>query len=198
LLAEFGISLPTGATGISHKLMAKVELLPDIAVPTITTVIQSINEIGDQEKVIDQQLKIIAKQHENCSYLMSIPGVGVTIATAMIASVPNIKAFSNARRFSAWLGITPKEHSSGNKRRIGAISKQGDPYLRTLLVHGARSAILQACRQAAKSPNDLSDLQHWILRIRERRPFNVATLAVANKMARIIYVVWTQQREYIK
>ncbi len=198
LLAEFGLALPRGSTGISQRLMEKVEALPEVAMPTLSTVIQSINELVQQEKAIDAQLKTLADQSEDCGYLMSIPGVGVIVATAMIASVPDIHAFKNARCFSAWLGITPREYSSGNKRRIGAISKQGDPYLRTMLVHGARSAILQAHRQAAKDATQLSNLQHWILRIRERRPFNVATLAVANKLARLIYVMWTEKRDYIK
>ncbi len=196
VLAEFGISLPRGVGGICNRLSGRVEELPEVVIPTLKDIIAEISELKVRILRIDKQLEAIAKQSDVAIHLLTIPGIGVTTATAMVGCVPDIHLFKKARQFSAWLGITPREHSSGSKRKLGAISKQGNSYLRTLLIHGARSAMLQAHRLAAKDPDALSDLQLWILELETRRPRNVATVALANKMARIIWVTWTQGRDY--
>jgi len=117
-----------------------------------------------------------------------VPGIGLLIATALAAAVGNMEGFRDGRHLAAWLGLTPKEHSSGSKRRLGAISKRGDPYLRTLLVHGARSALLAAqARQAAGK--ELTRLQGWAIGLADRLGHNRAVCALANKMARIAYAV---------
>ncbi len=196
IFAEFGISLPKGVSGITSKLSTRIEEIPTVLIPTINDVIAEVNDLKQRTNQIDKQLSVIAKQHPVALNLLTIPGIGVTTATAMIASVPDIHIFKRARQFSAWLGITPREHSSGNKIKLGAISKQGNTYLRVLLVHGARSAMLQAHRLAAKDENLLSDLQRWVINLESRKHRNVATVALANKMARIIWVTWTQGRDY--
>ncbi len=196
VLAEFGISLPRGVSGIGNKLSARVEELPTMVTPSLIEFITEISELKIRISRIDKQLEIIARQNDVALHLLTIPGIGVTTATAMVGCVPDIHLFKKARQFSAWLGITPREHSSGSKRKLGAISKQGNNYLRTLLIHGARSAMLQAHRLAAKDPDSLSELQHWVLALETHRPRNVATVALANKMARIIWVTWTQERDY--
>jgi transposase len=198
VLAEFGISLPRGVSGIGNKLSARVEELPVVVTPTLIDIINEIGELKVRINGIDKQLEVIAKHNDIAMHLLTIPGIGVITATAMVGCVPDIHLFKKARQFSAWLGITPREHSSGNKRKLGAISKQGNNYLRTLLIHGARSAMLQAHRLAAKDPDSLSELQHWVLSLETRRPRNVATVAMANKMARIIWVTWSQERDYQK
>ena len=198
VLAEFGISLPRGVSGIGNKLSARIEELPTMVTPTLIEFITEISELKTRILRIDKQLESIAKQSDVAMHLLTIPGIGMTTATAMIGCVPDIHLFKKARQFSAWLGITPREHSSGSKRKLGAISKQGNNYLRTLLIHGARSAMLQAHRLAAKDPESLSELQLWVLALETRRPRNVATVALANKMARIIWVTWTQERDYQK
>lgn len=124
---------------------------------------------------------------------MTIPGVGLMTATAMVASVPDIHTFAHARPFSAWLGITPREFSSGNTRRLDSITKKGDPYLRTLLIHGARSALLAAARI---DDEKRTDLQRWALQLKQHSCHNIAAVALANKMARIIWCLWTRQEDY--
>ena len=153
-----------------------------------------LEEIGDLEfriKDLEKQLAEIGKQHEVVRRLMTIPGVGLITATAFVGSVSDIHGFRRGRQFSAWLGITPREYSSGNNRYLGRISKRGDGYLRMLLIHGARSALLAARRKQA-SDGDLSRLQHWAVTLNERAHHNTTAVALANKMARTI---WAYGRE---
>jgi transposase len=196
LLAEFGIPLASGTAAIGKRLMAHIEALPLVLHTQFNDLVTEIQALGLRIEQMDKSLANIAKNDATAQLLMSIPGIGVTTATALIAGVPDIHLFKRARQFSAWLGVTPKEHSSGNKRRLGAISKQGDTYLRTLMVHCARSALQQAHRQYAKDPDGVSNLQHWVLQLEGNRPRNVATVALANKMARLVWVTWTQSRDY--
>ena len=126
---------------------------------------------------------------------MTIPGIGVTTATAMFGSVPDIHQFKRARQFSSWLGLTPREFSSGNKRVLGRISKRGDKYLRMLLIHGARAALLAAHRKRANS-KPVTRLQQWATDLQQQKHHNIATVALANKMARIIWAMWTKGDEY--
>ena len=136
------------------------------------------------------------KHSPDIQRLMTIPGVGVIIATAMVGSVADIHRFQRARQFAAWLGLTPREYSSGQTRHLGRISKHGDGYLRMLLTHGARSALLLAHRQANKGDHTLTSLQRWVLDVEQRTHHNKATIALANKMARIIWVTWTHAENY--
>ena len=115
---------------------------------------------------------------------MTIPGVGLLIATALVAFVGDIGRFPSCRHFASYLGLTPRENSSGLRRRLGAISKRGDVYLRTLLIHGARSVLLAATRRAPDR------LHTWALERKLARGHNKAAIAVANKLARIIWAVW--------
>jgi transposase len=110
-------------------------------------------------------------------------------ATALVGSVGHIHAFRRARQFASWLGLTPREHSSGLRRRLGSISKKGDIYLRCLLTHGARAVLVSAQRRAAAG-HALPRLHHWAVSLRERRGHNKATIAVANKLSRIVWAVW--------
>ena len=126
---------------------------------------------------------------------MRIPGVGLLTATALVATVGHIHAFRRARRFASWLGLTPREWSSGGSRHLGAITKQGDVYLRCLLTHGARAVLLMAAR-AARAGRPLTRLQQWALAVHSRRGHNKATIAVANKLGRIIWAVWTRDVKF--
>ena len=127
---------------------------------------------------------------------MEVPGVGLLTATALVGSVAHIHGFQRGRQFASWLGLTPRENSSGTRRRLGAITKQGDTYLRRLLTHGARSALL-AARRAAILKRPLTRLQQWALDVAARRGHNRATVAVANKMARIIWAVWSRDVHFL-
>lgn len=193
LLAEFGLTLPKGTTRFAATLGQQTEVLPETLRQALLPVIEEIAQLEQRIKQIESQLDAIGKNDPVVRRLMTIPGVGLIIATGMVASVPNIYTFQHARQFSAWLGITPKEFSSGNTRRMGSITKKGDPYLRTMLIHGARSALIAAARP---SEEQRTDLQRWALELKARSCHNTAAVALANKMARIIWCLWTREEEY--
>ncbi|MBT4492463.1 MAG: IS110 family transposase [Gammaproteobacteria bacterium] len=195
LLAEFGISLKRGAGGISARLQEQAEQLPISLQASFSEVVIDINDLKTRITLIDNRLEAITANSEIAQRLLSIPGVGVITATALIASVPHIRMFKKARQFASWLGVTPRENSSGNTRRLGRISKQGNEYLRTLLVHGARSVMLQAHRRDnARQP--LTSMQRWIISLESVKKRNVVTVAVANKLARTIWATWVFEKDY--
>jgi len=127
---------------------------------------------------------------------MSIPGVGLLTATAILAATSgSVAHFKSARHFASWFGLTPKENSSGATRRLGRISKMGDRYLRMLLTHGARSVLL-AAKVAKTKGIELSGLRHWALELQARSNHNKSACALANKMARICYAVLRDQTPF--
>jgi transposase len=131
-----------------------------------------------------------------CQTLLSIPGVGLLTATAMVAATSGqVTHFKDARHFAAWFGLTPKEHSSGNTRRLGRISKLGDSYLRVLLTHGARS-VIHAATIKRKAGHPLDRLRSWALQVEARANRNKAVCALANKMARICYASLRDHQPY--
>lgn len=132
--------------------------------------------------VIDKKIDGVFKADPACQRIARIKGVGPKTATAMVAAVGNAVDFKNGRHLAAWLGLVPRQHSSGDKRMMMGISKRGSQHLRSLLVHGARAVVRTA-------PNKLDPHNRWINDLRERRGFNRATVAVANKTARIIWAV---------
>lgn len=196
LLAEFGIHLPAGPAETLPRLNAAIEQAPDILAIALSNVTEEIAQLDDQLRRIDRELARIARQSDIAQHPLTIPGVGIVTATALIASVPDIHAFRRARQFSAWLGITPREYSSGQSRRLGGITKKGDCYLRTLLIHGARSALLAAHRASRQGEATLTRLQRWVLEVERRTNHNKATVALANKLGRIIWSVWTREEDY--
>ena len=124
--------------------------------------------------------------------LRTIPGVGLLTATAMVGFVGDIRRFRSCRHFASYLGLTPREYSSGNQRRLGRISKRGDIYLRTLLIHGGRSLLWNAHRKSATP----TPLQRWGLHLHQIRGHNKATVALANTLARRVWAVWTRDCDY--
>jgi transposase len=196
LLAEFGVHLPAGAAGIVARLRASLEQAPALLAGSLESVLEEITELDTKIQQLDRRLAELTKASQIAQRLLTIPGIGVITATALIGSVPDIHAFRRARSFAAWLGLTPREYSSGQSRYLGRISKRGDRYLRMLLTHGARSALLQAHRQAVKGNQHLSPLQRWVLDVERRTNHNKATIALANKMARIVWSVWSKEDVY--
>ena len=126
-----------------------------------------------------------------CQKLAQVEGIGPVVATALVAAVGNAKEFANGRHLAAWLGLVPRQHSTGGKERLLGISKRGDRYLRTLLIHGARATVHRARRKTdARS--------RWILSLEQRRGKNIAAVAIANKNARIAWALLTSDAEYRK
>jgi len=140
-------------------------------------------ELLDSEvrlKGLEKKIQLLCRQNEACKRLLSIPGVGELTATAMVAAVPNANVFKNGRHMPAWLGLVPRQSSSGDKQILLGISKRGDRYLRKLLIHGARAAL-------SHYKNVDNDYGRWILKKKASLSFNSAAVALANKNARIIW-----------
>jgi transposase len=195
LLREFGVIIPVGA---AHVVPQVRECLAQPATPiprllhlTLTDACEEIRELETRIREVDRQLVGLAQQMPDVALLYTVPGVGLITATALVASVGDIRRFRSGRHFASYLGLTPKEDSTAMHRRLGAISKQGDGYLRMLLIHGARSVLCHA--KACANP---SGLQHWALQTQQRRGHNIAAVAVGNKLARIVWAVWHEQRPF--
>jgi len=145
---------------------------------------------------LERELTALARQSPACTTLLSIPGVGLLTATAMVAATSGeVSHFHDARHFASWFGLTPKEHSSGGTRHLGRISKRGDRYLRMLLTHGARS-VLRAATAALRAGKTVDGLRHWALAVQGRSNHNKATCALANKLARICYATLRDHEPY--
>jgi transposase len=153
-------------------------------------VCREIRDIEARIKQVERLLEAMAEQLPVVAHLLTIPGIWLLTATALFAFVGNIHRFPSGRHFANWLGITPREHSSGLKRSLGAISKRGDGYLRTLLIHGARSVILHARTQQP------DHLRQWAHRLEKTHVHNKAAVAVANKIARVVWAVWSRREDY--
>lgn len=199
LFHEFGVSSAKGPARLLnsfHELLeAEREKLPERVCLTAVVLWEEIREIESRIDELEAQLEQIAQSEPTIKQLMQVPGIGILTATALYASVADIHTFSSGRQLACWLGLTPREYSSGNRRRTGGISKQGDGYIRMLLIHGARSALFGAQRaQAAGKP--LTQFQVWALERASEMHHNKAAVAVANKLARVVWAVWHHERKF--
>ena len=199
-LARTGAAVPVGARTVLARVAAILEdaevALPDLLRHTVALVVDEIRGLDHRIATIDQQLAQVAAEHPVARRLQQIPGVGVLTATALVGAVGHIHAFRRGREFASWLGLTPREASTGNRRYLGRISKRGDVYLRCLLTHGARAVLLAAQRTSRTAPQRVTRLQHWAVTTAARRGHNKAAIAVANKLARIIWVVWHKELDF--
>src|SRR5690606_30057583 len=138
-----------------------------------------------------------ARDSAACTTLLSVPGVGLLTATAMLAATGGtVSHFRDARHFASWFGLTPKERSSGQSRHLGRLSKRGDRYLRMLLTHGAR-AVLRAATVSERAHRPLDPLRQWALALQARSNHNKATCALANKLARICFAALRDQQPFV-
>lgn len=196
LLREHGFSFAGGAIRGQRQIAALIadpeSLVPPLLRATVGAVLDELRTLASQLQTLDRQLTQLARTLPAARRLQEIPGVGVITATALIGSVPDIHVFHRGRHFASWLGLTPRESSSGQRRHIGSLSKRGDVYLRSLLVHGARSALRSAELRRARPDAPLTRLQHWAAATATRRGRNRAAVALANKLARIIWAIWTR------
>ena len=195
LLREFGVTIPAGAHHVVPRVRALLEdpeaPVPMSVRPSLAVLCDEVRRLEDQINDLERQLAALAKQLPLVAHLRTIPGVGLLTATALVACVGEVRRFPSGRYFASYLGLTPKEHSSGSRRRLGAISKQGDRYLRTLLIHGARSVLWRA-----KSQPTPDAFRTWALALERRRGHNKAAVAVANKLARMIWRIWQSDRPF--
>ena len=195
LMAEFSVALPRGTAQIERRLSDELHKVPPLLAAMLTELIEEVAQLRTRIDHIDKQLKSLAADDRHAAILMTMPGIAHITSTALIGRVADINAFPRARSFSSWLGLTPKEHSSGQTRRLGQITRAGDRYLRVLLTHGARSALLAATRKMRKGQR-LTSLEVWAIDLALRAGHNKATIALANKMARILWAMWTRGETY--
>lgn len=195
LLREFGCTIPIGAHHVLAKtwdLLADPQSgLPDALRPGLAAACTEIRDMEGRIRVVEDQLQALADQTPAVARLRSIPGVGLITATALVAFVGDVQRFPSGRHFASYLGLTPRERSSGLVRRLGAISKRGDVYLRMLLIHGARAVLW-----AAKKRPTPDRLRVWALHLQTLRGHNKAAIALANKLARIIWAVWKHDVDF--
>ncbi len=185
LLSEFGIVMPQGIRSISNRMPDILEDAENSLPGTMRWLLERLNnhlkELDRQVKELEFQIKLWHKENEASQRLEGIPGIGPITASAIVATVGNAAEFKNGRQLAAWLGLVPKQHSSGGKQTLLGISKRGDTYLRTLLIHGARAVIRFAENKA--------EPESWLCKLITRRNKNISAVALANKNARIIWAL---------
>ena len=186
-LTEFGIVAAQGVRNVAKLVVAITDpgddRLPPLAKDVLTLVVEQLHATEGHLKALERDLLAWHRANEISRRLATVPGVGPITATAIVATVGDPAHFASARQFAAWLGLVPRQHSSGGRERLGRISKRGDGYVRRLLIHGART-VLRWRRHGvglAGSP--------WLAGLIGRRPVNVATVALANKNARIVWAM---------
>lgn len=197
---EFGVPIAVGATtglqAIRRLVVDPQSALPSLLRPTMQMLLVEIAQLEARIAQIERELREVVRQSPACQLLLSIPGVGLLTATALVAAVgTDLTQFQNGRQLAAWLGLTPREHSSGNTRRLGSITRAGDRYLRTLLTHGARS-VLQSAARAQAAGRECTGMKAWALAVRQRTNQNKATCALANKLARICFATLRHQQPF--
>lgn len=192
LLAEFGIVLPKGISAVRTQLLERVEQAADTLPAVFLDLMRRLYEhFAALDRQVSELEGLIKQWHRSCELslrLEKIPGIGPITATALVTSIADARSFKNGRQLAAWLGLVPRQHSSGGKPTLLGISKRGDVYLRTLLIHGARAAILAATRHAKSNP--------WLSHLLGRRNPNIAAVALANKNARTIWALLAHDREF--
>jgi transposase len=193
LLHEYGIVLPTGAAKFRKALVALLDTEPStltaLSMDLFQRLYEEFKELEQRLTYYHETLDALGYTHPVCRRLMTIPGIGPLTATALVAAVSDAATFRNGRQFAAWLGLVPRQHSTGGKARLLGISKRGDGYLRKLFVHGARTTLRWVdVKQDGRS--------RWVRALMARRGHNKAAVALANKNARIAWVLLATDQVY--
>ena len=195
LLAEFGLIIPQGIGYIAKRVPELLEdasnELPGAFRVLVQRLLDHLKELDAQVDELESQIQAWHRSSELSSKLAQVPGIGPITASALVASVGDAKNFDGGRQLAAWLGLVPRQHSSGGKSNLLSISKRGDTYLRTLLIHGARAVIYHSERKAKAG-----DACNWICNVAHRRNKNVAAVALSNKNARIAWALLAHDRRY--
>jgi len=191
-LAEFGIVVAKGPAHVPHLVRAVEnpdEPLPEIARPILQILIDTLHRLDEQIGVLDREVAQRAKLDETAHRLMTIPGIGPVTAVALTALAPPASTFRRGRDFAAWVGLTPLQHSTGGQQKLGATSKMGERTLRRLLIIGASAVLRWAARHGASEGS-------WMARMLARKPPMLVRVALANKMARIVWALMAKGGTY--
>jgi len=190
-LAEFGVIAPQELRNVGRLIAivrdASDTRLPDLARQVLEVLATQLEQLAAAVAAIEQQLTAWHRNNPTSQRLASIPGIGPIIATALAATVVEPIGFASGREFAAWLGLVPRQHSTGGKARLGGISKRGNRYLRRLLINGASANLLRS-----KATN----ADPWVIGLRRRRPSLVVAVALANKTARVAWAVMRREESY--
>jgi transposase len=193
LLAEYGVVINKRIDVLRKALPSIFEDTENGLSADLRTLLEELRQdliaLDERVLVVTEKINVLAKSDEDAQRLQKIPGIGPMTATAIISAIGNGKQFKCGRDLAAWLGLTPRQHSSGGKDRLLGISKRGDAYLRTLLIHGARAVL-----RVSETKND--SLNCWLQKLCSRRNKNIAAVALANKNARIIWAILTKKTDY--
>jgi transposase len=193
LLMEYGIVIPKGISHVRKQLPLILEAadngLSDLFRELLSELYEELVHMDSRVNEIEKKLAGISAQNEDCQRLLSIPGVGLLSATALVAGIGDISVFKNGRELASWLGLVPRQHSTGGKATLMGISKRGDSYLRTLLIHGGRTVV----RVAHKHQDQRN---RWVSELDQRRGKNISAVAVANKNARIVWALLSKKATY--
>lgn len=193
LLSEHGVVIARDISRLRYALAqiadGSDESLGDMILELVRDVRNELNELDQRILSYTHRIRDLFRSNEMCQRIGKIEGIGPITATALVAAVGDRSCFKNGRQFAAWLGLVPKQRSSGGKSRLFGISKRGDRYLRTLMIHGARAVL-------AKTGGKTDPRSLWIERMRERRHPNVVAVAVANKNARIVWSLLSGDKAY--
>jgi transposase len=191
LLSKFGVVFECGHAALINGLTSVIEdtersqRLQDMVIDMLS----EYKTIVERLKGIEKQLAEFVDESESGKILLSIPGIGIINASAFLASIDKGQAFNSPKEFAVWLGLTPKQHASGNISKMGGITKRGDRYLRKQLIHGARALV-------SRAPKSSDPLSLWAMKLRVTKPFNKVAVAVAHRLARLIWILLTRQERY--
>jgi transposase len=192
-LSEFGYIFPLGKVGVDQAIRAMEGLgeadLPAFVRQVLTSLIDQIDHLKKEVRKLDQQMHAWHKENADSQRLATIPGVGVVTASAIVAAIGDGKQFRSGREFASWLGMVPRQNSSGGKERLGRISKNGNAYVRTLLIVGA-TALLRGSYRAKAAGGQ------WFTELLKRKSARLASVALANKMARVAWAILTKGNVY--
>ena len=191
--AEFGIVAGQRGCAMSSVFLnswtKRATRLPTLARDMLAVLAAQLRDVATRVQEVEKELLAWHQANETSRRLTTIPGVGPITASAIVATVGDAGQFKSGRQFAAWLGLVPQQRSSGGKERLGGISKRGDRYIRSLLIHGARAVVGWRKRSAIRR-------DRWVSGVLDRRPMNVATVAFANKCARIAWAMMLREEEY--
>jgi transposase len=186
LIAEFGYVLPTGVEQLRRQVPELIDRLPAQVARCVHDLLEHAERLRGKVLEYEREIRVSVRDNELARRAHTRPGIGPITASALVATVGNGHDFKNGRQFSAWLGLVPRQYSTGGKTRLGHITKRGDPYLRTLLVMGARSVLQRAYRES-------DPLSRWALALQQRRGYHRACVAIAAKNARVAWALLAKE-----